>query len=100
MFSSKTRYHIQLSGIKLICVTIRQAKSLGLEFLVGFENEFILLKSTNPLEPVGTHLYSAPSATYPGRVETKVLEEIAEGIVADDIELQGYHAEGAAGQVR
>lgn len=67
---------------------------------MGFESEFTLLKSTRPIEPVGTHLYAAPSATYPDRVETKVLEEIANGIVADGIELQVYHAEGAAGQVR
>lgn len=92
--------HLRKFGPRLSQSLHRQAKGLGIEFLVGFENEFILLKSTSPPEPIGTHLYAAPSATYPGRVETNVLEEIANGIVADGIELQVYHAEGAAGQVR
>ena len=76
------------------------ADELGIQFLVGVETEFTLLKSTNPIVPVNDHQWSTTVALTTGTVESRVLEEIADGIQADGIELQMYHSEGAPGQVR
>ena len=76
------------------------AEELSVEFLVGFETEFTLLKSANPLVPVNDHQWSTTFAISTGTIETKVLEEIADAIQNDNIELQMYHSEGAPGQVR
>lgn len=78
----------------------REAKSGGIEFLVGFESEFILLKSSKTLEVVSEHSWSATNGTPSGSVEANVLEEIADAIQASGIELQMYHPEAAPGQVR
>jgi len=68
--------------------------------LVGVETEFTLLKSADPLVPVNGHQYSTTLALTTGTVEARVLEEIADAIQADGIEVQMYHSEGAPGQVR
>ncbi|KAF8799777.1 hypothetical protein BYT27DRAFT_7201038 [Phlegmacium glaucopus] len=70
----------------------------GVEFLIGFETEFILLKSTNPIEAVNPHGWSNSPALASGTKEADVLEEIARAIRASRIELQMYHAEAAPGQ--
>jgi glutamine synthetase len=72
----------------------------GVQFLVGFETEFILLKSTSPIEAVNYHGWSNSQALASGSVEAKVLHEIAEALMKSGIELQMYHAEAAPGQVR
>lgn len=66
---------------------------------MGFETEFILLKSTSPIDAVNYHGWSNSPALPSGSVEAKVLHEIAEAIQASGIELQMYHAEAAPGQV-
>ena len=70
----------------------------GVEFLVGFETEFILLKSTNPIEPVNAHGWSNSPALASGTKEAQVLDEIAIALRASRIGLQMYHAEAAPGQ--
>jgi glutamine synthetase len=75
------------------------AASYNAAFLVGFESEFILLKSTNPIEAVNTHGYSISSALASGAKETEVMEEIAQGLVNSGVELMMYHSEVAPGQV-
>ncbi|KAG9311497.1 hypothetical protein JVU11DRAFT_7694 [Chiua virens] len=74
------------------------AEQLGIKFLIGFEIEFTLVKSANPLVPVNDHQWSTTLAISSGTVEAQVLEEIADAIQADGIELQMYHSEGAPGQ--
>ncbi|KDQ60454.1 hypothetical protein JAAARDRAFT_191833 [Jaapia argillacea MUCL 33604] len=77
----------------------QEAKQLfGIDFLLGFEIEFILLKSTDPIEAVNYHGWSNSPALPTGAVETMVLEEIADSLDAAGIELQMYHAEAAPGQ--
>ena len=76
------------------------AEELGIQFLVGFESEFNLLKSTQPLVPVNDYQWCTALALTTGSVEAQVLEEIADAIQDDGIELQMYHAEAAPGQVR
>lgn len=67
-------------------------------FLAGFETEFILLKSTDPIEPVDHHDYSTASSLYADSVTSKVLAEIASSLQHGGVELQLYHAEAAPGQ--
>ena len=74
--------------------------ALGAEFLVGIETEFILLKSTNPIEAVNDAPWSASCATPSGSVEAKCLEDIADTLLTGEIDLLMYHSEGAPGQVR
>lgn len=68
----------------------------GIDFLVGFETEFVLL-GTN-YSPVNKHGWSCSTALLAGSVESAVLEEIADCLTRDGVELQMYHAEGAPGQ--
>ena len=78
----------------------RDAKTkAGVEFLVGFETEFILLKSTNPVVAVNNHSWTASNGLPSGSVESRVLREIAESLEKSGIELTMYHAEAAPGQV-
>ncbi|KAG6819564.1 hypothetical protein H0H93_010694 [Arthromyces matolae] len=77
---------------------VRKADAAGVHFLVGFETEFILLKSTSPVEPLGEHNTMDSKAIFTGSVEDRLLEEIADGIQASGINLQLYHAETAPGQ--
>ena len=86
------------SGLNAYCLCPRDAKSMGVEFLVGFESEFVLLKSTSPIEPVNQQRWCSAAAFPSGAVETQVLEEVAECLMESGIELQMYHSEGAVGQ--
>jgi len=77
---------------------LKESSSAGIEFLVGFESEFILLKSTKPVEAASYHSWTATNGFPSGSVVAKTLKEIADGIQASGIELQMYHAEAAPGQ--
>ncbi|KAJ7454758.1 hypothetical protein FB451DRAFT_1408176 [Mycena latifolia] len=68
------------------------------EFLVGFETEFILLKSTDPIEPVNIHDFAASAGLPAGSPEALVLQEIADAITASGIALEMFHPEAAPGQ--
>ena len=72
----------------------------GVEFLVGFETEFILLKSTHPIEAVNDAPWSASSAVPSGSDAAKCLEEIVDALRTGEIEVLMYHSEAAPGQVR
>lgn len=73
-------------------------KQSGIEFLVGFESEFVLLKSTSPPMPVNDYGYSVNHALATGTVETIVLEEIVDSLIRSGVQVQAYHSEGAPGQ--
>jgi glutamine synthetase len=76
-----------------------EAKSVySTEFLVGFESEFILLKSTDPVVPSNVHQWSATSGLLAGSLEAKVMHDISEALKASGIPLQMVHAEAAPGQ--
>ncbi|KAJ7650696.1 hypothetical protein FB45DRAFT_1077651 [Roridomyces roridus] len=77
---------------------LKQIKSRGTEFLVGFETEFILLRSTDPVEPSNIHDWSASVGFLAGSTESVVLEEIANAIRQSGIPLEMYHPEAAPGQ--
>ncbi|KAL4068495.1 hypothetical protein V8B97DRAFT_2024755 [Scleroderma yunnanense] len=79
--------------------TLKYAEEeLNVQFLVGFETEFILLKSTDPLQVVNNYGWSRTAAFGTGTTEAKVLEEIAEALTKSGVELQMFHSEGAPGQ--
>jgi glutamine synthetase len=85
--------------LRIKCSILREAFAAGIEFLVGFESEFILLKSSKPVEALTEHRIMDTKAIPAGSLQEKVLEEICHGVQASGIELQLYHAEGAPGQV-
>ncbi|KAF7354211.1 Glutamine synthetase/guanido kinase [Mycena venus] len=69
------------------------------EFLVGFETEFILLSSTNPITTIhNLEGYSNTLALPTGSLAERVLEEIVDALEKSGIEVQMYHAEAAPGQ--
>lgn len=72
----------------------------GIELIVGFETEYILLTSIDPPVPINVHGWNDTLSTPTGSMEDIVNEEIADNIQAADIELEMYHAEAAPGQVR
>lgn len=71
----------------------------GVSYLVGFESEFTLLKSTSPPVYVNHKDYAMSSKLASGSIEAKVVQEIAEALEDAGIEVQKYHAEAAPGQV-
>jgi glutamine synthetase len=76
-----------------------KGKQLGVEFLVGVETEFILLKSTDPISAVNDAPYSASRGLLAGSVAEKCLEDIADALQYGGIDLLMYHTEAAPGQV-
>jgi glutamine synthetase len=80
-------------------VNLRKGKELGVEFLVGVETEFILLKSTDPILAVNHAPWSASRGLLSGSVAEKCLEDIADTLLQGRIDLLMYHAEAAPGQV-
>jgi len=82
----------------LIIDGFSKGRNLGVQFLVGVETEFILLKSTYPIEAVNDAPWSASRALLSGSVAEKCLEDIAHALQAGGIELLMYHSEAAPGQ--
>ncbi|KAF8873768.1 hypothetical protein BD779DRAFT_1705403 [Infundibulicybe gibba] len=82
----------------LLRVVSDAKRNLGVDFLVGVESEFILLKSVSPLEAVNEHGWSNAQALSTGTLETQAMQEIADALQEAGIELQMYHAEAAPGQ--
>ncbi|KDQ20088.1 hypothetical protein BOTBODRAFT_101449 [Botryobasidium botryosum FD-172 SS1] len=73
-------------------------QSSGVEFLTGYEIEFILLKSTSPIEAVNDHGWSCSAAIPSGTAVSQALDEMAQKIIEAGIVLQMYHSEAAPGQ--
>ncbi|KAF9462500.1 glutamine synthetase guanido kinase [Collybia nuda] len=80
-------------------VVERAKETSGVEFLVGFETEFILLNSTDPITAIHhNHAYSNSLALPTGSVAEIVLEEIADMLQLSGVELLMYHPEASYGQ--
>lgn len=69
-----------------------------MEFLVGFETEFILLKSTNPIVASSIHQFSGTAGVFNGSKGASVLQEIVSALRKSNIPVQTAHAEAAPGQ--
>lgn len=90
---------VDLCPRQVLARVVEEAKAKsGVEFLVGIETEFILLKSTDPVTPISLHDYSSARALDAGTVQNKILEEIADAITVSYISLEMYHPEAAPGQ--
>lgn len=75
-----------------------EAKAIGIEFLVGFETEFVLLEKGSNMVPVNRLDYSVTEALFAGNREASALEEIATALEDAGIEVLAYHKEAAPGQ--
>ncbi|KAJ7490936.1 hypothetical protein FB451DRAFT_1221483 [Mycena latifolia] len=83
--------------LRQVTETARAASEV--EFLVGFETEFILLTSTSPITTVhNLQGYSNSLALPTGSLAERVLEEIVTALELSGVEVQMYHAEAAPGQ--
>ncbi|KAI9444211.1 glutamine synthetase/guanido kinase [Lactarius indigo] len=94
----KDALEVPLCSRGLLRSIVNKGHALGVEFLVGFETEFILLKTTQPIEAVNDATWSASCAFPPGSDAAKCLEEIADALRTGEIELLMYHSEAAPGQ--
>ncbi|KAF9650030.1 glutamine synthetase/guanido kinase [Thelephora ganbajun] len=98
-FSPERPLEYDLCPRTLLARQVSEASKRGVSFLVGFEIEFILLKSTLPeAEPISTHDWTTTASIYTGTTGAVVLEEIADALQVGGVELQMYHAEAAPGQ--
>ncbi|KAF9451353.1 glutamine synthetase/guanido kinase [Macrolepiota fuliginosa MF-IS2] len=77
---------------------VLEAADAGVKFLVGFESEFILLESTDPVKTANTHQSAASRGILSGSVEARILEEIMDSLVQSGIRVETYHPELAPGQ--
>ncbi|KAF5343436.1 hypothetical protein D9758_011813 [Tetrapyrgos nigripes] len=73
-------------------------RTCDVQFLVGVEHEFILLKSTNPIVPSHIHQWSTSEAILANSKEAIVMQEIMDSMKASGLSLQMMHAESAPGQ--
>ncbi|KAF9024403.1 glutamine synthetase/guanido kinase [Hymenopellis radicata] len=73
-------------------------RNASVEFLVGFEIEFILLKSTDPIGGLSQHVYSGCSGLMTGSPESRILRDICDSLIKGGIEVNMYHPEAASGQ--
>jgi glutamine synthetase len=94
----KGAFEVSLCPRGLLKRIVNKGHALGVEFLVGFETEFILLKSTQPIEAVNDAPWSASGAVPSGSDVAKCLEEIADALQTGEIEVLMYHSEAAPGQ--
>jgi glutamine synthetase len=87
-----------LADLTLTYITQREARRFDVEFLIGFELEFILLKNTTTLEPVNRQPWCCSLALPSGSDETKAMEEIVDNLALSGVEVQSYHPEVSPGQ--
>ncbi|KZT42362.1 glutamine synthetase/guanido kinase [Sistotremastrum suecicum HHB10207 ss-3] len=78
---------------------VEEAKANNdVEFLVGFESEFILLSAIDPPTPINNAKWCYSSAARPGSLELKVMEEIVQALDVSGIVVEYWHSEGTPGQ--
>ncbi|PFH48005.1 hypothetical protein AMATHDRAFT_66398, partial [Amanita thiersii Skay4041] len=78
---------------------VRETKTeFGIDYLVGFETEFMLLRSTEPLVASDIHRSSGSEALLTGTPAATVMQEIADSLQSSGIDLVLYHAERGPGQ--
>ncbi|EIN09194.1 glutamine synthetase/guanido kinase [Punctularia strigosozonata HHB-11173 SS5] len=82
--------------LKRVC---DQATAQGVTFLIGFEIQFALLSSTNPITPVNEADWCVSRGLASGSPELKTLTAIAIALRDTGIELQTFHSELLPGQM-
>jgi len=83
----------------LIIYLIRIAKQDGIEFIVGYENEFTFLLSADPVKPGNIHQYTDARGLIPSLREAQCLEDIVNSLVESGIDVETWHCEAGPGQV-
>ena len=100
VLSSKNFVRFALCQSFILIIIDRAAKTAcDVDFLVGFESEFILLKSTNPIEPISFHAPNSADAVRSGSTTAMAVADMVHAIELSGIEIQMYHGETAPGQV-
>ncbi|KAF5358289.1 hypothetical protein D9756_001587 [Leucocoprinus leucothites] len=77
---------------------VQMAKQDGIEFIVGYENEFTFLLSTDPVTPGNIHQYSDAKGLIPSLRETQCLEEIVNCLIESGVNVETWHCEAGPGQ--
>ena len=91
---------LQCPRTQLVRMARLAEEKAGVTYLVGFESEFVLLKSTTPtLEAISHGEYAASAGLRLGSVEAKVIREIADALEDAGIEVEKFHGEASPGQV-
>ncbi|KXN82730.1 Protein fluG, partial [Leucoagaricus sp. SymC.cos] len=99
VFDGSSSVQVDLCPRTLLKKIVADAKeSCNVDFLVGFESEFILLSSTNPVKPSNDHQWSSPGGFLAGSKESAILEEIGNTMQASGLSLHMIHSEAAPGQ--
>lgn len=70
-----------------------------MEFLIGFESEFNLLTSINPVRAGSHHQYGGARGLLVGLPETKALQEIVDALIDSGVKVEACHPEAGPGQV-
>lgn len=97
VLSSKNLLYFPIISINLF---YSEAKTVcDIDFLVGFETEFILLETTHPVTPTDIHSWSSAHSLRSGSTSAIVVAEMVNAIELSGIEVQIYHGEAAPGQV-
>jgi len=79
--------------------SIRIAKQDGIEFIVGYENEFTFLLSADPVKPGNIHQYTDARGLLPTLREAQCLEDIVNSLIESGIDVETWHCEAGPGQV-
>lgn len=98
--SSKNFDRFALCQSFILIIIDRAAKTAcDVDFLVGFESEFILLKSTSPIESISFHTANSADSVRSGSITAKAVADMVHAIELSGIEIQMYHGEASPGQV-
>src|SRR5581483_29056 len=75
-------------------------KEFGINFLVGIESEFLLLKGHNDLKPYDAvdNTVFCDSAAFRNPSTISTIEQILEALQNQNIEVEQFHPESAPGQ--
>ncbi|EKM82695.1 hypothetical protein AGABI1DRAFT_111276 [Agaricus bisporus var. burnettii JB137-S8] len=94
----------QMTAKTLVCPRakvrdlVAEAQKDGVEFLIGFESEFNLLTSINPVRAGSHHQYGGARGLLVGLPETKALQEIVDALIDSGIKVEACHPEAGPGQ--
>lgn len=85
-------------GLLQFTDSIRIAKQDGIEFIVGYENEFTFLLSADPVKPGNIHQYTDARGLIPTLREAQCLEDIVNSLIESGIDVETWHCEAGPGQ--
>ena len=102
-FREHNGLHVEICPRSVLRRRVQEAKSHGLEFLVGFEIEIVFMSRVSPEQKHGVppgyggHAWSSARALH-GNDRLNMLTEIYDTLASAGIYLEQWHPEGATGQ--